>query len=600
MDDGILLSVRRLSLTLPTESGRAQALNDVTFDVPRGSVFALVGESGCGKSLTASAIMRLLPEGARVPRGEILLEGTDLLALTENEMRAVRGGRAAMIFQEPAAALDPVMTAGGQIAEMILAHSRVTKKEAEEEAVRWIGRVGLPDPEKTARKYPHELSGGQKQRVMIASALSAGPSLLIADEPTTALDVTVQAQILDLLDELRAKRDLTVLLITHDLAVVKARADRLALMYAGETLEEADAADFFAAPAHPYAKALLRALPKAGRSETLIPIEGTVPSIEKPVKGCRFAPRCPIARASCTAEDPALVEIAPRHLCRCPHREALPGAAQKAEGSVPSGGEPLLRIENLTVDYRSRGFFAKKHAFRAVDGVSFTIAQGETLALVGESGSGKTTAAMAALALLGDAAEVSGRIELAGEQILPATPEGTAHLRKSAQIIFQDPYSSLDPRMSILETLTEGMKSLRPELGEKERTEKALALLEAVGLPREAAGRLPHAFSGGQRQRVAIARALSAEPKLIVCDEPTSALDVSVQAQILNLLNRLQRRFGLSYLFITHNFAVVEHMADRIAVMRRGRIVEEGTAAEVLGAPKDPYTVRLLESVPRL
>ena len=602
MTDNVLLSVEQLSLTLPAPGGRVEALSDVSFTVRKGETFALVGESGCGKSLTASAIMQLLPAGASVPKGRIVFDGTDLLKLTEGGMRPYRGGRIAFIFQEPSSALDPVMTAGDQISEMILTHRTLSREAAHAEAVDWIRRVGLPDPERTALKFPHELSGGQKQRIMIAIALSARPQLVIADEPTTALDVTVQAQILNLLDELRRTEGLTLILITHDLAVVKAHADRLALMYAGETVECATTAEFFAAPKHPYAAALLAALPKSGRTEPLTPIEGTVPTLSALPHGCRFAPRCPLALEACRAGKPAVVKVAPDHLCRCLRagEKAPVQTVRPAASASPDAGKPLLTIENLRVTFGSRGFWRRKPAMTAVDGVSLSLAAGETLALVGESGSGKTTTALAALGLLGRGAEVTGRVRLEGKDVLPPVPGSERHLRQCAQIIFQDPFASLDPRMTVLETLTEGMLTLRPEWDAVERRRRALALLDAVGLPQDAAGRLPHAFSGGQCQRIAVARALSVEPKLIVCDEPTSALDVSVQAQILNLLNELQEARGLAYLFITHNFAVVEHMADRIVVMRRGRIEEEGSAADVLGHPKADYTKTLLASVPRL
>lgn len=603
--DDTLLRVEHLSLTLTDKGRRFEALSDISFDVRRGETFALVGESGCGKSLTASAIMQLLPESARVPRGRILFEGTDLLALTEGEMRAYRGGRIALIFQEPASALNPVMTAGDQIAEMILTHGTASKAQAEREAVRWIERAGLPEPERTARRFPHELSGGQKQRVMIAMALAAKPSLVIADEPTTALDVTLQAQILTLLDELKRTEGLTLILITHDLAVVRAHADRLALLYAGETVEKAGVEEFFRHPAHPYARALLRALPNTGRRIPLTPIEGTVPPLWALPAGCRFGPRCPDAAPACRNRSPSLTALSSSHSVRCTHaadgsRAAEPNQHPLFPTVTEAAQPPFLTIEHLTVSYGRRGFFSRQPTLCAVKDLSLTLAGGETLALVGESGSGKTTAVMAALGLLGRRADVRGRVTLAGEDMLPLTSAREARLRQSVQMVFQDPFSSLDPRMSVMETLTEGMSALCPEWSAAERKARALQCLEDVGLTADAAERYPHAFSGGQRQRIAVARALAVEPKIIVCDEPTSALDVSVQAQILNLLDELQQRRGLAYLFITHNFAVVEHMADRIAVMQRGRIVETGTAEAVLKRPANSYTQSLLKSVPRL
>lgn len=610
--DDVLLHVDRLTLTLPSDSGPIEALSGVDFTVRRGEVFALVGESGCGKSLTASAVVRLLAPGARTPDGRIRFEGRDLLGLTEREMRGFRGSRIALVFQEPATALNPVMTVGAQIAEMIRA-SRKARSDLspEREALEWLKRVRLPDPETLAHRFPHELSGGQKQRVMIALALSARPDMLLADEPTTALDVTLQAEILGLLRTLQREENLTLLLITHDLALVEAFADRLALMYAGETVECAAVRDFFAAPRHPYATALLGALPGADRTRPLAAIPGTVPTPGHLPAGCRFAPRCPKARAICRTTAP-VARTAGASVVRCHFPEADARGTKTTEHtnasgasgapSTPSDGSivsPLLSVRNLTVGFRARGFFARDPE-PVVRGVTFDVRPGETVALVGESGSGKTTTGLALLGLLGGKARVAGEVDLAGSPLFPLTRTAERRLRRSVQMIFQDPNASLDPRRTIRSTLLEGMESLRPEWSKAQRLERLERLLHAVGLPADAADRLPHAFSGGQRQRIAIARALSVEPKLIVCDEPTSALDVSVQAQILNLLKALQREFGLGYLFITHNFGVVEYMADRILVMKSGRIVEAGDAQAILTHPVDPYTQRLLAAVPRL
>ena len=594
-----LLDVRGLSLSIDTDEGTLEALSDITFTLEKGETFALVGESGCGKSLTAASLMRLLPENARVTAGEIRLDGRELLSLTEREMREVRGAKIAMVFQESSTALDPVMTVGDQLVEMIRAHRAVSAVEARKEASDWLDRVGVSLGGDALSRYPHELSGGQKQRVMIAMALSARPDIVIADEPTTALDVTLQAQILKLLKDLQKETGLTLLLITHDLAVVKQTADRLALMYAGEIVETATVADFFSSPRHPYAGALLNALPDTDRKKTLHPIEGTVPTLAPPPPGCRFRARCPRAAEAC-ARHPDLTEGS--HPVRC----FFPGEnlSESTEDSLPSdlreNRPPVLEIANLTVTYGSRRWWRPDAAKPAVRGVLLTLAEGETLALVGESGSGKTTAVMAALGLLGPKARVTGSVRLLGRDVLGASGENLRLLRRTAQIIFQDPFSSLDPRMTVRETLEEGMIALHPEWSSEERFERVRKLLRETGLPENAAERLPHAFSGGQRQRIAIARALSVEPRLIVCDEPTSALDVSVQAQILNLLSRLQKSFGLSYLFITHNFGVVRHVADRIAVMRAGEIVEEGEADQIFSDPQTDYTKSLLAAIPRL
>lgn len=599
MTNETLLDVRGLSLEIDTDEGTLEALSDITVGLRKGETFALVGESGCGKSLTAASLIRLLPENARVTAGEIRLDGRELLSLTEREMRGVRGAKIAMVFQESSTALDPVMTVGDQLVEMIQAHRTVSSADAKKEALEWLERVGVSLGGNALSRYPHELSGGQKQRVMIAMALSARPDVVIADEPTTALDVTLQAQILKLLKDLQKETGLTLLLITHDLAVVKQTADRLALMYAGEIVETATVADFFSSPRHPYAGALLNALPDTDRKKTLHPIEGTVPTLAPPPAGCRFRVRCPSAAEAC-ARHPDLTEGAHPVRCFFPGENLSESTEESFSSDLRENRPTVLEISNLTVTYGSRRWWRPDAAKPAVRGVSLTLAEGETLALVGESGSGKTTAVMAALGLLGPKARVTGAVRLLGRDVLGASGENLRLLRRTAQIIFQDPFSSLDPRMTVRETLEEGMIALHPEWSSEERFERVRKLLRETGLPENAAERLPHAFSGGQRQRIAIARALSVEPRIIVCDEPTSALDVSVQAQILNLLSRLQKSFGLSYLFITHNFGVVRHVADRIAVMRAGEIVEEGEADQIFSAPQTDYTLGLLAAIPRL
>ncbi len=607
MDD-VLLSVENLTIEIPTADGPVRPLSGVSFDVRRGETFALVGESGCGKSITSQAVMRLLPEEARWIGGRVLFEGVDLLTLPESAMRAVRGGKIAFIFQEPSTALNPVMTAGDQIAEMILAHRAVSRRDARREAVEWLSRVRLPDPEGCAGRFPHELSGGQKQRVMIAMALSAEPALVIADEPTTALDVTTQAEVLALLRTLRRERGLTLLLITHDLAVVSEEADRIALMYAGEIVERSEARVFFRAPLHPYARALLEAPPTRDRTRPLKPIEGSVPTLFDLPEGCRFSPRCRFAQEKCALLHPGgrWTDEAKTHFVQC---HFGPGEALFAEETpenpisgrpAPRTVEPLLVVSHLNVAFAGKSSRLRPRWTPVVHDVSFDLRPGETLALVGESGSGKTTTALACLSLLSGRARVTGRAQLAGKTVLPADREALRHLRRTAQIVFQDPFASLDPRMSVEETLTEGMHTLHPEWGADERKRRVLRLLDAVGLPKSAAERLPHAFSGGQRQRIAIARALACEPRMIVCDEPTSALDVSVQAQILNLLTALQKETGIAYLFITHNFAVVEYLADRVVVLRNGRVVESGKTESVFASPRAAYTRALLEAVPRL
>lgn len=607
----ILLSLSHVKLALPSANDPLEALSDVSFAVREGETFALVGESGCGKSLTASAIMPLLPEEAKLLAGEILFDGVSLPDLSEEAMRAWRGRKIAMIFQEPGTALNPVMTVGDQIAEALPSEVRSDRGMRESEVLSWLTRVGIPEPRLSMKKFPHELSGGQKQRVLIAMALAARPQLIIADEPTTALDVTLQRQVLQLLKDLQREYGLTILLITHDLAVVKETADRLSLLYAGETVETASVADFFARPLHPYAKALFGALPTPSRHIPLKPIEGSVPSLSDPPLGCRFAARCPKAVEPCFGEHPLLTRVDMlgngERFLRCPvelenlkagGKEILAEAQETSWGEVAAREKVLLELQHVNVSYGGR--FWDRHRKAIVKDISLSLKEGETLALVGESGSGKTTTALATLGLLGRGARVTGKVILDGEALDFSRRESLARLRQSIQIIFQDPFASLDPRLTIRETLLEGMDALRPEWGKAEKEARLLSLLESVGLPAEALDRLPHAFSGGQRQRIAIARALAPEPRILICDEPTSALDVSVQAQILNLLRRLQREKSLSYLFITHNFAVVNYMADRMAVMKDGELVEVGETQRIRENPKSDYTRMLLESVPEL
>jgi peptide/nickel transport system ATP-binding protein len=560
--------------------------------------------------MTALALMRLLPEVGRYRDGQVRLDGSDLLELPEHAMRAVRGGRIGMIFQEPATSLNPVMRVGDQVVEAIEAHTALRGAAARSKAVEWLGRVGIPEPQRRFGEYPFRLSGGQKQRVMIAMTLAAEPDFLIADEPTTALDVSIQRQILDLLRALQAERRMGLLLITHDLGVVAGMAQQVALMYAGQIVELARTEDFFARPRHPYAQALLRALPDGSRrGRPLQAIAGTVPALSTAFAGCRFAPRCALAQAACQSEAPALVDLGMGRRVRClRHAEAadpaveplaLPAEPAAAPGAGP---EPLLQVQGLSVHYGATGglFMRSAEGFAAVRGVSFSLARGRTLALVGESGCGKTTIGKAIVQLLRGQARIEGQALLQGRDLFQLQGAALLQARREAQIVFQDPFASLNPRMRVRELLEEGLEALQPQLGSGQRSERIERLVERVGLQADVLERYPHEFSGGQRQRIAIARALAVQPKLLVCDEPTSALDVSVQAQILNLLRELQRDMGLSYLFITHNIGVVEYVADDVAVMQQGRIVEQGPCAAVLGSPQQAYTRELLEAVPRL
>ena len=592
-------------LRLGFQAGRQPlcAVDGVSFRIARGETFALLGESGCGKSVTAQGILRLLPAAGRVLGGSVRYDGTDLLALPEVAMRAYRGGKIAMIFQEPSTSLNPVLTVGQQIAEVLARHLALRGAAARARSQELLEQVGIADPARRLDEYPFQLSGGMQQRVMIAIALAGEPELLIADEPTTALDVTMQAQILDLLAQLQAERGMAILLITHDLGVVARLAQRIGVMYAGELVEIAGREQFFTQPAHPYTQALFAALPDAGRrGAPLRTIAGQVPALSALPPGCRFAPRCPQAMPVCREENPAWRVEACGAQVRCHWQnegEAVPAAGESAtDDAAPATLAPLLQIRDLAVHFPIRKGILQRVVgqVKAVDGVSLTLAPGRTLALVGESGCGKTTVGKALLQLIRPTA---GSVRVNGEEWVGARGKSLRQARRQAQMVFQNPFASLNPRLRVGEIIAEGMQALG---GQGEPATAIAALLQAVGLPADAAGRFPHEFSGGQRQRIAIARALAVQPRLLVCDEPTSALDVSVQAQILNLLKTLQQELGVAYLFITHNLAVVEYLAHDIAVMYLGRIVECGTAAEVLAAPRHPYTQALLSAVlqPRL
>lgn len=623
-----MLRIDNLKVELDSEAGLVKAIDGLDLAIRRGETFALVGESGCGKSMTALALMRLLPDNGTVAQGRVLLDDedrhgqTDVLSLPEARMRSVRGGRIGMIFQEPSTSLNPVMKVGQQIVEAIEAHTALRGEAARAKAIEWLRRVGIPEPERRIDEYPFRMSGGQKQRVMIAMTLATEPDFVVADEPTTALDVTIQKQILDLLRDLQREQGMGLLLITHDLAVVSGMAHRVALMYAGQIIEVAEAAEFFAHPRHPYARALLKALPDAQRrNQPLAAIAGTVPPLTTHFTGCRFAPRCERRMPHCDSTLPELVDTSADgqspHPVRCllyvddgraaaaPAESApppLPAQAATVAFADQAVGTPLLQVSDLKVRFPIRKGALQRVAgyFNAVDGVSFQVGAGRTLALVGESGCGKTTTGKAIVQLLRTQARIEGRALLDGSNLFELNGDALRAARQQIQIIFQDPFASLNPRMRVFDVLEEGLISLRTEMDAGARKQRIEALTDQVGLRREALQRYPHEFSGGQRQRIAIARALAVQPRLIVCDEPTSALDVSVQAQILNLLKQLQRELGISYLFITHNIGVVEYIADEVAVMQRGRIVEQGTSAQVLSAPREAYTQTLLAAVPRL
>lgn len=613
-----IIEVKNLRTYFNTPKGTARAVDGVSFNINAGETLALVGESGCGKSMTALSLIQLVPEpNGFIAEGEILLDGLDITRLPEYAKRRIRGNDIAMIFQEPMTSLNPVLTIGSQIIETIRLHQGLSQKAARTHAIEMLDRMKLPSPETLIDEYPHRLSGGMRQRIMIAMALACKPKLLIADEPTTALDVTIQREILSLIKELKEELGTAVLLITHNLALVSGNADKVGVMYAGKIVESASAKDIFKNPLHPYTKSLLNSLPSiTNRNEGLETIEGTVPEPTNFPKGCRFAKRCSSEMEGCNRLEPTLTaENKEDRLVSChlfdsefmSEERARP--AGKMRGSVMdfsrtdnSGAttRPLvLEVKGLKVHYPiKKGLFKKTVGYvRAVDGIDLSIERGSTLALVGESGCGKTTTGKAIMQLI-DATE--GSVLLKGKELTKLNTEDMRPMRELMQIIFQDPYSSLNPRIKVGGIIEEGLKSLKPNLNDKERKDKVSEVLRMVGLSSDMSNRYPHEFSGGQRSRIGIARVLVVEPELIICDEATSALDVSVQAQILNLLRSVQIEFGLSYLFITHDLGIVEYMADKVAVMYEGKVIEYGKTEEVLGRPKEEYTKKLLQAVPTI
>jgi len=596
-----MLEVTDLRLGFAAGKKTLAAVDGISFVISAGETFALLGESGCGKSATAQGIMRLLPAAGRITGGSVRLDGAELLTLAEAEMRQVRGARIAMIFQEPATSLNPVLTVGVQIGEVLDLHCGLRGEPARQRMLELLRQVGIADPERRLDEYPFQFSGGMKQRVMIAIALAGEPDLLIADEPTTALDVTVQAQILDLLAQLQRERGMGMLLITHDLGVVARMAHRIGVMYAGELVEVASREEFFSRPQHPYTQALFAALPEVSRrGMALTTIPGQVPSLAAMPAGCRFTDRCAHVMPVCRECAPDWRSIVASHALRCHwsgSAAAAPDTPRLGLGDLMPEMAPFLSAADLKVHFPIRRGILQRTVghVRAVDGVSLAISAGRTLALVGESGCGKTTVGKALLQLVKPTA---GSVRLGGSELVGMQGRRLRAARRHMQMVFQDPFASLNPRLRVGEIIAEGMAALGLEGDGAARGRAVAALLKQVGLPDEAAGRYPHEFSGGQRQRIAIARALAVQPELLICDEPTSALDVSVQAQILNLLKKLQEELGVAYLFITHNFAVVEYLANDVAVMYLGRIVERGSAEEVLRSPKHPYTQALLSAVP--
>jgi peptide/nickel transport system ATP-binding protein len=598
------LSVEDLQVEFATEGGTVRAVDGLSFGVAKGEIVAVVGESGSGKSVTALSIMRLLPaRTSRIPQGRIQFEGRNLLELPEEEMRELRGRDIAMIFQEPMTSLNPLLTIGMQIKESLAIHLGMDEAAATARAVELMSLVGIPDAERRLAQYPHHFSGGMRQRVMIAIGLACNPKLLIADEPTTALDVTIQAQILELMKDLSRRLGISLILITHNLGIVARYADRVVVMYAARKAEEGTSDAVFHRPRHPYSMGLLRSVPRLDRprGERLETIEGLPPSLALQRPGCRFAPRCPYRIERCDSEAPALLPTDEGGLSAC-HRLADIAAGKIAWGALaPASGakdgrsatRPLLSVRGLTKHFPvSSGFRGAKAVVRAVEEVSFDVYPGETVGLVGESGCGKTTVGRLILRL---ETATAGAMEFDGLDLVKATPAELTAVRRKIQVIFQDPYSSLNPRMTVGDIVGEPLHVYGIAADAPARVAE---LLGQVGLRAEMAARYPHQLSGGQRQRVGIARALAMEPSFIVCDEAVSALDVSIQGQIINLLEDLQRRHGLAYLFIAHDLAVVRHISMRVVVMYFGRVMEIADRDTIYADPLHPYTRLLLDAAP--
>ena len=602
-----LLEVTDLAVTFPMDSGAVTAVRRISYSIDPGEVVAMVGESGSGKSVSAMAVVGLLPEYAQV-RGSVRLHDTELLGLGDDAMSRFRGKAVGMVFQDPMSALTPVYTVGDQIAEAIEVHQPgVGRKAARRRAVELLELVGIAQPEQRARAFPHELSGGERQRVVIATAIANDPDLLICDEPTTALDVTVQAQILEVL---RTARDITgagVLIITHDLGVVAEFADRALVMYAGRVVESADVHDLYRDRQMPYTVGLLGSVPRldAAQGTRLVPVPGAPPSLIGLQPGCPFAPRCPLVIDECRLREPELVAVGVDHRAACIRTDQVNGRSAADIYGVNTAvypkqpGKPpiVLRVHDLVKTYPlTKGVVFRRTIgeVRAVDGVSFELRQGRTLGIVGESGSGKSTVLHEILEL---AAPQSGWIEVLNNDAATLGRARRRSLRRDIQVVFQDPVASLDPRLPVFELVAEPLQA--NGFGKSATNARVAELLDIVGLRRADAARYPAEFSGGQKQRIGIARALALQPKILALDEPVSALDVSIQAGIINLLLDLQERFGLSYLFVSHDLSVVKHLAHRVVVMYAGAIVEQGDSEEIFNNPQHDYTRRLLNAVPR-
>jgi oligopeptide/dipeptide ABC transporter ATP-binding protein len=650
-----VLAIEDLSTHIKLTRSVVQAVGNVSMSIDAGETLGIVGESGCGKSMTGLSIMGLLPPGGSIVGGSVKLGGRELVGLKEEELRAIRGNEIAMIFQDPLTSLDPTKTIGYQVAEPVRLHRGASKAAALERAVEVLSLVGLPRPKERLADYPHQLSGGLRQRVMIAMALACEPKLLIADEPTTALDVTIQAQILELLADLKGRLGMAMLLITHDMGVIAGHADRVNVMYAGRVVETADVGELFSGMRHPYTQALLASIPRLSQDskKALHAIPGLPPDLASPPQGCRFAPRCTRATDKCREDEPSLTG-ATGHLFSCWHPvdgplalqpigesgpaaadtglelpAAEPGAAVGALAEVPAAGNgssaeaaarieiterpvtgpaaapaeagadarPLLELRNLVKEFpvRSGAIVQRKvGAVHAVSDVSFSVPAGSTFGLVGESGCGKTTIGKMIVAL---EQPDSGTITLGDLEVTKLRGAELRRQRRDLQLMFQDPHSSLDPRMRVGAIIGEPL-AIQHLGSRREQRDRVFELLGEVGLPRNAVERYPHEFSGGQRQRIGLARALTMNPRLIVADEPVSALDVSIRAQVLNLMKRLQATHGVTYVVISHDLAVVKYMAEHIGVMYLGKLVEHGSASDIYERAAHPYTAGLIDTIP--
>jgi peptide/nickel transport system ATP-binding protein len=612
------LQITNLSTHIQLTKSVVQAVGNVDLTIEPGETLGLVGESGCGKSMTGLSVMGLLPPGGAIVGGSVRLDGRELVGLPDAELRKIRGNDVAMIFQDPLTSLDPTKTIGYQVAEPVRLHKGASKAAAMRRATEVLGMVGLPKPAERLDDYPHQLSGGLRQRVMIAMALSCEPKLLIADEPTTALDVTIQAQILSLLDDLTGRLGMAMLLITHDMGVIAGHADRVQVMYAGRMVEMAGTGALFEHMHHPYTHALLASIPRLNQDsrQRLLSIGGLPPDLSDPPAGCRFAPRCARATDRCRGQEPPLTGGTPQHLFSCWHPVDGPSGTGAADGAAggrarvterpagPGGNgsaaperPALLEVRDLVKEFpvTSGAILQRRVAsVHAVSNVSFSVAAGETFGLVGESGCGKTTIGRVVVAL---ERPNSGSVLLAGRDVSALGRGELRRQRRDLQLMFQDPYSSLDPRMRVGSIIREPL-AIQHVGTHRQQQQRVFELLDEVGLPRAAVERYPHEFSGGQRQRIGLARALTLSPKLIVADEPVSALDVSIRAQVLNLMKRLQADHGLTYIVISHDLAVVKYMADRIGVMYLGKLVEMGTADDIYQRAAHPYTAGLIATIP--